>query len=129
MTNLMNEGLILDEHLNFKEIIHNRRLYQVHIQGRIRCHLGVMIEVDKALEVNLYRYVRGFSYSYHAWLEHTNHGVLRYDNAHGEDELHYHIFDLATGVERMKEPVPRERFPTLDAFVRMALRRVQDAQR
>ena len=129
ITNLFNEGLIEEDTLTFHEYRTGRTLIDVNVEGRIRCTLGVIIEIDKWLEVDTANdpSVRGYSYRYHAWLAETHQGVLRYDNAHGVGNLHCHLFDLRTG-EASIIPCPRDSLPALDGFIRLAIKRVQDVQ-
>lgn len=127
ITNAINEGLIIANHLIFDEIRQGKKLIQVNIRGRIECTYGLCIFVDKWLEFDAGRNVRGYSYSYHAWLTETNQEVIRYDSAYGLSDLHCHLFDLKTGTEHIY-PVPMDRLPTLDAFIRIAIKQVEDAQ-
>ena len=101
----------------------------MHIEGRIDCDCGLCISVDKRLEADVIgRNVRSYSYSYHAWITATGQAVIRYDNAHGLNDLHCHIFDLNTG-EGSLHTVPIDKLPTLDSFIRIAVKMVQDAQK
>ena len=59
---------------------------------------------------------------------HERQAVIRYDNAHGLNDLHCHIFDLNTG-EGSLHTVPIDKLPTLDSFIRVAVKMVQDAQK
>jgi len=128
ITNLVNEGLVEQDRLTFHEYRTGRLLNRVNIAGRIRCGFGVTVDVDKWLETDgaSVPSVRGYSYSYQAWLASTGQEILRYDSAHGLDQLHCHVFDLQTGRETVL-PCPLDSLPTLDAFVRLVMRRVRDA--
>jgi hypothetical protein len=99
MNNLLDEGLVLKDHLIFDEIRDGRYLIEVNIKGQIDCIDGLAIAVDKWLDVDEGQRVKGYSYSYHAWLTATEQPVIRYDSAHGLDDLHCHLFDLATREE------------------------------
>jgi hypothetical protein len=129
MESLLSEGLVIQDHLTFNEQRHGGRLLEVHIEGRIDCDCGLCISVDKRLEADVIgRNVRSYSYSYHAWITATGQAVIRYDNAHGLNDLHCHIFDLNTG-EGSLHTVPIDKLPTLDSFIRIAVKMVQDAQK
>ena len=69
--------------------------------------------------------MKGVDYSYHAWLISTGRQILRYDMAHDWIGLHCHVFDLDTGDEQQME-VGLDDLPTLDAFIRMVIHRVQN---
>jgi hypothetical protein len=129
LANLLNEGLVEEDGLTFHEYRSGRLLTNVNVAGRLRCASGVTIEVDKWLETDgeSDSPVRGYSYSYQAWLAGTGQEILRYDSAHGFDRLHYHIFDLHTGQETVL-PCPLESLPTLDGFIRLAIKMVRDAR-
>ena len=127
INNAVNEGIITENHLVFDECRDGIQLVRVNIRGRIDCAYGLTVFVDKWLEVDEIQRVKGYSYSYHAWLTWTDQAVIRYDSAHGFNNLHCHLFDLKTGSESI-HPVPLCRLPTLDGFTRIALRMVQDAQ-
>jgi hypothetical protein len=124
ITNAINEGIIVENHLVFDEIRQGRRLLQVNIRGRIQCEYGLSVFVDKWLEVDPGQNVRGYSYSYQAWMSESNQEVIRYDSAYGLNDLHCHLFDLNTGRESIY-PVPMHRLPTLDAFIRIAMKLVR----
>ena len=122
MTNLMHEGLVDEDRLSFREYREGRRLVQVNVEGRVRCKHGVIIEVDKWLDVRRTRRgyeVMGSSYSYQAWFEGDGREILRYDSAHGMAGLHYHLFD-SDGRERIVT-ISLAQLPTLDGFIRQAL--------
>jgi hypothetical protein len=64
--------------------------------------------------------VKAYSYSYHAWREGSEAGVLRYDSAHGLDELHRHFFD-AKGEEIEIRFIPLGDLPTLAGVIEEAV--------
>ncbi len=130
MRALEREGLVISDGLTFHEVRFGRRkiLVQVNIRGHIQCTDDLLIDVDKWLEVDQRRNVRGVSYSYHAWLVAADRQVLRYDMSHGIDELHCHLFDMRSGQETAVIPVSLDRLPSLDAFIRIAVKMVRDAQ-
>ena len=127
MNNLVNEGLVLRDNLTFDEIREGRHLIEVNIRGQITCLDGLTVSVDKWLDVDDVQSVKGYSYSYNAWLTETEQPVIRYDSAHGLDDLHCHLFDLNTG-EESRFPIPITNLPTLDGFIRIAIKLVQDAK-
>ena len=127
MSNAISEGIVTENHLVFNEVRQGAKLIQVNIRGRIDCAYGLSVFVNKWLEVDAGQNVRGADYSYQAWLYDTNQEVIRYDSAYGLNDLHCHIFDLNTGEESI-QPVPIDRLPTLDGFIRIAVKLVQDAQ-
>lgn len=81
MTDLANEGLVEQDELNFEEVKNGRRLESVYIRGLLTCSNGVIIHVNKELEVGRnssgHLYVRGRDYAYHAWFKATNQVILR----------------------------------------------------
>ena len=127
---LEDDGILLDERLSTVERTQGKRLLAVRIIGELRCRRDVAISVDKVLEV---RYasdvpeVRGTRYDYHAWLTSTEQSIIRYDMSHYWLSLHCHLFDLTSGEETIHTNVLVEHLPSLDEFVRIADRRVQDA--
>jgi hypothetical protein len=127
INNLFNEGIIVENYLVFDEIRENGKLIEVNVRGRIECVYGLCISVDKWLEVDQEQNVRGYSYSYHAWLVEADQEVIRYDSAYGLNELHCHLFDPSTKRESI-QPCPIDRLPTMDAFIRIAVKLVRDAQ-
>lgn len=130
MTQLMNEGLVEENGLVFDEVRDGRALLAVNIAGRLGCAAGVTAEVDKWLDAQpgpRGYLVKGSSYSYQAWLSDTGQEIVRYDSAHGLDDLHCHVFNLKTGEEE-RISCPLERLPSLDAFVRIAVKMAQDFQ-
>ena len=127
INNAVDEGIIVENHLVFDEVRQGSRLIQANIRGRIECVYGLSISVDKWLEVDAGQNVRGVDYSYHAWLHDTGQEVIRYDSAYGLIDLYCHMFDLSTGEESIY-PVPMDRLPTLDGFIRIAVKLVQDAK-
>lgn len=129
MRNLIDEGLVIQDHLVFEEVTEGRRLIQVHIVGQIECSHDLIIAVDKWLDVTRRRrqyVVQGSSYSYHAWLRHSRH-ILRYDSAHGLERLHRHQFDFETGDEQVSQ-IQIDELPSLDEFIREALSLVPGAE-
>jgi len=123
MDRLFGEQVVLHDHLDFIEI-HGEALDAVQIVGHVECSGGVILAVDKWLDVRRDAHgrseVRGVSYSYHAWRR-NEHDLLRYDTAHGLDELHRHDFDPETGREIGVHRVPLEELPTLDGVIREAV--------
>jgi hypothetical protein len=63
--------------------------------------------------------IRADSYLYHAFLRGQS-DVIRYDTAHGFDDLHRHRFDPGTG-SSVREHIELDELPTLDGFVREAI--------
>ena len=88
----------------------------VRISGQIYCQGGIVVEVEKYLETeeadNGQIFVRGFSYRYHAFLP-GQHNILRYDNQHGFEEYHRHLYDINTGEELESGIITRNESPTL----------------
>ena len=59
-TNLLNEGLVTRDGLNFRELRDDDgRLVEVNIEGQIDCADGLAIRVDKRLEADSVHNVRG----------------------------------------------------------------------
>ena len=95
-------------------------------RGRIVCHSGIEIEVDKRLAVRSVdgrTQVRAFKYRYHARIhgrnyERSGRNVLRYDSghAHTRDVYHRHEYDAETGRDRLTT-LSREEFPVLSEMV------------
>ena len=128
MTNLINEGLVIRDDLTFHETKDRQgRLVQVNIEGRIDCVDGLAIQVDKWVEADSVRNVRGYSYSYHAWLVETERLVIRYDNSHQINDLHCHIPNPTSGAEAIYS-VPMDSLPTLDGFIRNAIEMARNAK-
>lgn len=130
MTRLINEGLVEDDGLTFREYTNVRQLLRVNITGRIHCTSGVTVEVDKWLDVRRTKKgyeVVGFSYSYQAWLQSSEREILRYDTAHGMNGLHYHLFNLKDGQEEIVK-IEVSELPSLDGFIRQAIRIVENAK-
>jgi hypothetical protein len=123
MRALENEGLALRCELTWTDIPNRRHLELVHIDGRIACRDDVLISVDKWLGVRRAKAgvpeVKGFSYSYHAWLRGSRELIVRYDCAHGLENLHRHWPD-ARGNERQRR-IALDYLPTLDELVREAV--------
>lgn len=129
MNNLIDEGLVQVDGLTFHEYTDDDgRLAKINIEGRIDCIDGLAIQVDKWLETDLFRNVRGISYSYHAWMVETDQLVIRYDNAHRLNELHCHMPNPTSGTV-VRYPVPIDLLPTLDGFIRNAIKMVRDARK
>lgn len=129
ITDLANEGLILHDGLDWDEVKIGRRLESVYIRGLLTCSNGVMIRVNKELEVSRnnsgHLYVRGRDYAYHAWFKATNQEILRYDMAHQHQAgLHVHLVDPTTGEEQVTA-IERDQLPTLGDFVRIAIARAE----
>lgn len=127
MTNLLDEGLVEKDALDFEEIRTGRTLTAVIISGQVFCMGGLIVRVNKQLDVRRsssgYE-VRGIDYDYHAWLPATGQPVLRYDMAHEWLGLHVHVFDPATGKE-LTTRIELDDLPTLDGFIRQALERTK----
>lgn len=95
------------------------------IAGEIACRGGIVIRVDKTLEMAEGAddpLVLTFVYAYNAFVR--GHGnLLRHDNAHTHpghaDEHHRHDFDWRTGEERPGSPtwVGAAGWPTLGGFI------------
>lgn len=119
MGDLAKQGIVESDALSFTDIRKGRRIVAVHIEGRIDCTSNVTIFVDKWLDVRRNRRgqyeVRGSSYSYNAWLRGSNKQMLRYDSAHGLEELHRHTFDSAGHESR--EIILLDDLPTLDRVI------------
>jgi len=127
MWNLENEGLVLRDSLTFYQIPDEGPIEQVNLRGRVDCLHGLVVSVDKWLEVNHDRgrpEVRGYKYGYHEWfprrvIRRTRiRDIIRVDNAHGP--FHCHLFNTEDGTERIV-PLELETFPSLDAFIRHAV--------
>ncbi len=134
MARLLNEGLVLDNHLVFIETVDAAGdLFEVKLEGIIECVDLVFIQVDKRLVTSRNSsgqlQVRTVDYKYHAWLAEASGGtrnLIRYCTAHGMDGedregLHCHVFDLATGQERDVIGVELENLPTLGDFIPLAV--------
>lgn len=130
MGRLFDEGGIQRYGPTFTEVRRDARrkrtLVAIRISGVIKCRNGITIQVDKALEARDaprgYE-VKGCDYNYHTWIEGTEREVLRYDTGHYWKGLHCPVFDIETGDERMFL-VETEQLPTLDAFIRIVIKRV-----
>ena len=124
MAGLSAEAKVLHNGLSTTETRRRQELVSVNIKGRIECASDVLILVDKWLEVRRgaqgHYEVKGYSYSYHAWLRATATTLIRYDSSHGLDRLHRHSLDLATS-QQIQEPIPLDDLPTLTAFIEEAL--------
>jgi hypothetical protein len=125
MDRLINEGVVESDGVSFEEVRDGRTLSLVFVRGAVRCCYGLNILVNKALEVKRDKganLVRGYDYSYHAWFGATGQEVIRYDMSHEwVGGIHCHVFDPVTG-RGITRPVTREELPTLDLFIRRAVR-------
>ena len=124
---LEDEGILLESSL---AVFEEPGADGLEASGTLRCRSGLVIRVGLTFSVRYRRgqlYLQGEDYNYHAWLETTGQPVIRYDTAHEEIGLHCHLYDLATGEQAML-PVPWEKLPTLNEFVRIADRLVHEAQ-
>jgi hypothetical protein len=119
------EGIILDSRLSFSETFRDNQLVQVTLRGVIDCAEQVSIKVGKVLDVKTSRgrpLVKGSDYSYHAWLRmDPPRDLIRYCTAHGYDDLHYHRFDLGTGLQIDRPNVAIGDLPTLGDFIPQAV--------
>ena len=126
MESLEAEGLVYRDNLSFREVRRpTGEIAWVNVRGRIECSDAVLIRVDKWLAtasgIRNQLMVRGQWYSYHAWLRRKPRiDLLRYDNSHGESQLHRHFFDEA-GQEIAVEPVAFDSLPRLDLLIREAV--------
>jgi len=118
MADLIGSGQVIRNGISIRDTRAGRRLVTVHIRGRVECVNNVLIFVDKWLEARRghqnQHEVRGYRYSYHAWLRNTERTILRYDSAHGE-ELHRHV--LRPDGNEVREPITIDRLPTLTDFI------------
>ncbi len=93
---------------------------RILLTGRVFCHRGIVLEVDKLLETRYIgglRKVRGISYRYAAWIE-GGHPVLRYHNIHlYDDDYHHRVFHPRTGEKVLYETLERYQFPTLSEVI------------
>lgn len=123
MDRLREEQLVIHDHVDFIEV-RTHDLAAVQIEGRLECAFDVVIAVDKWLEVRRGTRgrieVRGSSYSYHAWVRNGNY-LLRYDSAHGLEDLHRHEYDPRSGAETSVTNISLSELPTLDSIVRAAV--------
>lgn len=123
MRRLEREGLVLRDELSFVEIAWQGERIQVQLTGWIECCDNVRIFVDKWMEVGVREDgredVRTYSYSYQACFR-DGRDILRYDSAHGLDDLHRHHIDPVTKRE-VREKVPLDEMPTLDGAIREAI--------
>ena len=95
------------------------------IRGRIHCHHGLFIDVEKTLEINARDQVRTVRYSYDAGVSgRTDRPIFRYDNAHlyaregHPDKHHRHRYDTVTWDETgSPEWVGRTRWPHLSQVI------------
>lgn len=128
MARLENEGLVINNNLSVQEFVdEQKKLQTVSIEGTVECFGGVVVRVNKRLDVQ-YRSdgrpeVKGVDYTYQAWLEEEEKQIIRYDMAH-ESGLHCHLYNLNTGEEVIKY-VNLNELPTLDLFIRIAIQRAK----
>lgn len=120
---LEDEGTIVNNQLTTLEIPNRPNLETVNITGRIVCAQSVLIAVDKWLEARRneggHIEVKGYSYTYHAWIS-GEPAIVRYDSSHGIDDIHRHYVDPSTGKD-YPEPIPLSDLPTLNEFILEAL--------
>lgn len=126
MQHLAAEGLVRGHAVSFIELRRaDGELVRVNVAGEVKCAAGVIVTVDKLLEVRRGRHGRyevlGRVYRYHAYVAGAPvRDLLRYDSSHGIDRLHKHIFD-ARGREIAVEPVAFDSLPTLTGIIREAI--------
>jgi len=124
MRGLVNEGVVLHDGLSFVAYFDRGLPARVNLRGRVHCRDGVVLMVDKWLEVRRNARgqdeVRGYSYTYEAWRLPGENQVLRYDSSHGLDNLHRHSFDPVTGDEVEVVTIALDQLPTLDRVIREA---------
>lgn len=93
------------------------------ISGRVWCHHGLFVDVEKTIEIDDRSYARTIAYSYHAGIEGPeNRPIFRYDNAHPheghEDEHHRHRYDSSTWQEiRPTEWIGYDGWPHLNEVI------------
>lgn len=127
MAALNESGLVIRSGLSIIETRAARQgheLLKVNITGRIECASRVLIVVDKWLDVRRGRQrryeVKGYSYSYHAWVRNTRCNLIRYDTAHGIERLHRHRLNTMNGQMEYHE-IELCDLPTLSDFIVEAL--------
>ncbi len=127
MAALIESGLVIRSGLSIIETRAARQgqeLLKVSIAGRIWCAFRVLIVVDKWLDVRRGRQrryeVKGYSYSYHAWVRNTSCTLIRYDTAHGIERLHCHRLNTMSGQMEYHE-IELCDLPTLSDFIVEAL--------
>lgn len=86
---------------------------QFAVEGILNLKNGVTLEVKKSgVFDRATRRVRMDRYLYAAYLP-GDASLLRYDNAHGTDGYHKHVFDPATNRETAKVDLARHEFPVM----------------
>ena len=125
MTALVKTGAVLRDRLSFIETVDGKELIQVRVVGRIECRDGVLIYVDKYLDVRRgkqRRYeVKGARYSYQAWFSDSEEAIIRYDTAHGGLEgVHCHRRNPSTR-RLVRRDIKLKQLPTLSDFVEEVL--------
>lgn len=92
----------------------------VRIHGDLFCKGGLVIHVDKSLEVDDRHRARGFLYRYQAqFVAQPLREIFRYDNDHTytreghPDAYHKHVFSTVTWKQAEVVHIGREKFPTL----------------
>lgn len=125
MTALLKTGAVLRDRLSFVETADGRELVQVRVFGRIECRDGVVIYVDKYLDVRRGRQrryeIRGARYSYQAWFRDPEQTIIRYDTAHGGLKgIHCHRRNPSSG-RLVRQAITLEQLPTLSDFIEEVL--------
>lgn len=112
---LEQHDFVIEDRTEFVRYTDAGRGAVVHLTGEIVCAGGVIIEVDKYLDVRQSSRgvdeVRGYLYRYHGYVR-GGPNLLRYDNSHAEDEFHRHQYDVGTGGQT-QTILARENLPTL----------------
>ena len=130
MERLRREAMVVRDSLSFRELADvSGRMASVQLLGALTCAYAVRIRVDKKMLVrrNVQNRVevRTQFYQYHAYAmaraDQPRRNLSRIDNAHGEGNLHRHVFDR-NGVEVAREDILLEDMPTLDEFIRDVIR-------
>ncbi|MBI4317865.1 MAG: hypothetical protein HY675_05195 [Chloroflexi bacterium] len=104
----------------------------VVVTGRVYCHHGVVVDVEKYLDLEYRqggrRFVRAYSYAYNAYFK-GKHNILRYDNNHDFEQYHCHRLDLASG-RQIGDPIPltRQQFPHLSEVLDELERMLQSSE-
>ena len=125
MAALLRWGAVLRDGLSFIETRDGKELLQVRIHGRIECRDGVLVVVDKYLDVRRGRQqryeVKGVLYAYQAWFRDSERTIIRYDTAHGGiADIHCHRRNPSSG-RLVREDMPIATLPTLTDFIIEAL--------
>ncbi len=122
MRRLENEGLVIADRVSFRETRNGDILERVNVEGSIFCVSDLVIVVDKWLALhrdeNRRDLVKGYSYSYHAYIRGSRQPVVRYDSTHGP--IHRHDFEPPSGIETITD-VDLLDLPTLGDFIRDAI--------